>query len=47
MREHIEALWDAVQEALHVGPSYRIRPRAARSTFIPVHIESRAGRLAH
>lgn len=47
MREHIGVLWTALQEALHVGATYRIRPRVARSTFIPVRIESHAARLAH
>jgi len=47
MREHIGALVNALQEALHIGAAYRMRPRAARSTFVPVHLESRAARLAH
>ena len=47
MREHIGVLWTALQDALHVGPAYRLRPRVARSTFVPLRIESRAGRLAH
>jgi hypothetical protein len=47
MREHIEVLLNAFQEALHIGAAYRMRPRAARSTFVPVHLESRAARLAH
>ena len=46
MREHIGAVWAAVQEALHVGPSYRLRPRTARSSFIPLRIESQARRYA-
>jgi hypothetical protein len=47
MREHIGALVNALQEALHIGAAYRMRPRAARSTFVPLHLESRAARLAH
>jgi hypothetical protein len=47
MREHIGVLLAALQEALHVGQGYRMRPRAARSTFVPLRVESRAGRLAH
>jgi hypothetical protein len=47
MREHIGALVNALQEALHVGAVYRMRPRAARSTFVPLPLESHAARLAH
>jgi hypothetical protein len=47
MREHIGALVNALQEALHVGAAHRMRPRVARSTFVPLHIESHAARLAH
>ena len=46
MREHIGAMWAAVQDALHVGPAYRLRPRAARSSFIPLRIESQTRRYA-
>jgi hypothetical protein len=46
MREHMGALVNALQGALHVG-AYRMRPRVARSTFLPLHTESHAARLAH
>ena len=46
MREHIGAVWAAVQGALHVGAAYRLRPRMARSSFIPLRIESHTHRYA-
>ena len=46
MREHIGAVWAAVQGALHVGPAYRLRPRAARSSFIPLRLEAHTRRYA-
>ena len=47
MRKHIGVLWNGLQEALHVGATYRIRPRIARSTFVPLRLESHPARLAH
>jgi hypothetical protein len=46
MRQHIGALWAVVQGSLHVGAAYRLRPRTARSSFIPLRIESQTRRYA-
>ena len=46
MREHIGTMWAAIQESLHVGPAYRLRPRSARSSFIPLRIEAATRRYA-
>ena len=45
MREHIGSIWATVQQSLHVGV-YRLRPRAARSSFIPLRIEAQTRRYA-
>ena len=47
MREHIETLLIALRDALENLTARRLRPRHARSTFVPPRIEARAGRLAH